>query len=105
MNSSSAVAAHGWCRSGNCDNKRKRTAEEVSYGLGKTFWGRGIATQALALFLAEVSIRPIHARVAKDNAASLRVLERNGFTISGEDRGFAEGRGAEIEEWLLVRQA
>jgi RimJ/RimL family protein N-acetyltransferase len=53
--------------------------------------------------LTEVAIRPIHARVVKDNAASLWVLEHNGFTISGEDRGFAEGRGADVDEWLLVR--
>lgn len=78
---------------------------EVSYGLGQAFWGRGIATRALALFLAEVPTRPLHARVVKDNIASRRVLERNGFTVSGEDRGFAEGRGAEVEEWLLVRHA
>lgn len=78
---------------------------EVSYGLGQAFWGRGIATRALALFLAEVAIRPIHARVAKDNVASLRVLERNGFTVYGDDRGFAEGRGVEVEEWLLVRRS
>lgn len=34
----------------------------------------------------------------------LRVLEHNGSTISGDDRGVADGRGAEVEEWLLVRQ-
>jgi RimJ/RimL family protein N-acetyltransferase len=76
---------------------------EISYGLGKEFWGRGIATRALALFLGVISTRPLHARVVKDNIASRRVLERNGFTIIGEDRGFADGRGAEVEEWLFVR--
>jgi RimJ/RimL family protein N-acetyltransferase len=80
-------------------------APEVSYGLGKAFWGRGIATQALALFLDVVTTRPLHARVVKDNLASRRVLERNGFVICGEDRGFAAGRGAEVEEWLLTRAA
>lgn len=75
---------------------------EVSYGLGQAFWGRGIATRALALFLAEVPTRPLYARIVKDNIASQRVLERNGFTVYGEDRGYAEGRGAEVEEWLLV---
>jgi RimJ/RimL family protein N-acetyltransferase len=80
-------------------------APEVSYGLGQAFWGRGIATRALALFLTEVPTQPLHARVVKDNVAPRRVLEKNGFTISGEDRGFAEGRGAEVEEWLLVRHA
>jgi RimJ/RimL family protein N-acetyltransferase len=39
--------------------------------------------------------------VAKDNRASLRVLEKCGFTILDEDKGFANARGQEIEEWLL----
>lgn len=77
---------------------------EVSYWLGRTFWGRGIATAALARFLAEVNpTRPIYARVAKDNAVSRRVLEKCGFTIVGEETGFANARGAEIEELVLMR--
>jgi RimJ/RimL family protein N-acetyltransferase len=75
---------------------------EVSYWLGKTHWGRGIATQALTIFLAEKnSTRPIFARSATDNVASLRVLEKCGFTVLCESRGFANARGEEIEEFLL----
>lgn len=79
---------------------------EVSYWIGRAYWGRGIATRALATFLAEVNTtRPIYARVAKDNVASLRVLERCGFRVTGEDVGFANARGEEIEELLLERAA
>jgi RimJ/RimL family protein N-acetyltransferase len=74
---------------------------EVTYWLGKPYWGKGIATAALRVFLAQVTSRPIYARVAKDNRASLRVLEKCGFTTVGEDKGFANARGQEIEEWLL----
>jgi RimJ/RimL family protein N-acetyltransferase len=74
---------------------------EVTYWLGKPYWGQGIATAALRAFLVQVTARPIYARVAKDNLGSLRVLEKCGFTIVGEDRGFANARGQEIEEWLL----
>jgi RimJ/RimL family protein N-acetyltransferase len=75
---------------------------EVSYWLGRKFWGRGIATAALARFLAEVNPqRPIFARVAKDNLGSRRVLEKCGFVIIGEDKGFANARSAEIEELIL----
>jgi RimJ/RimL family protein N-acetyltransferase len=75
---------------------------EVTYWLGKDYWGKGIATQALTEFLANVqTIRPIRARVAKDNIASLRVLEKCGFNIVGEDKGFAHARNAETEEYLL----
>jgi RimJ/RimL family protein N-acetyltransferase len=75
---------------------------EISYWLGKEFWGKGIATRALAAFLEEVTERPLYARTAKDNRASLRVLEKYGFTISGEDKGFANARVEEVEEFILV---
>ena len=74
---------------------------EVSYWIGKAFWGKGVASQALARFLDIVTDRPLYARVAKDNLASLRVLEKCGFTISGEDKGFANARGVEVEEFIL----
>ena len=74
---------------------------EVSYWLGKPFWGQGIATAALRVLLLQVTARPIYARVAQDNLGSLRVLEKCGFTIVGEGRGFANARGQEIAEWLL----
>lgn len=78
---------------------------EVSYWLGRQFWGRGVATYALSELLTLVLTRPLYARVVKDNMASLRVLEKCGFTVCGEDRGFANARGAEVEEFILVLAA
>lgn len=75
---------------------------EVTYWISPARWGRGLATAALTALLAEVPERPLYARAAKDNAASLRVLAKCGFTVYGEDRGFAHARGAETEEYLLV---
>lgn len=78
---------------------------EVTYWLGKSFWGKGLASKALAEFLVQANpTRPIYARTAKDNLGSLRVLEKCGFTIVGEDKGFAHGRGTEVEEFLLALQ-
>lgn len=75
---------------------------EVTYWLGNHYWGQGLATRALATFLAHVNpSRPIFARAAKDNIASLRVLAKCGFTIVGEDAGFANARGKEVAEFLL----
>ena len=79
---------------------------EVSYWLGKEYWGRGLATRALADFLAHVNLtRPIYARFAKDNIASCRVLEKCEFILIGETRGFANARGAQIAERVLVLNA
>ena len=73
----------------------------VAYWLGREFWGKGIATRALAQFLGVVATRPLYARAAKDNVASIRVLEKCGFTICGEEKGFSNARGEEIEELIL----
>ena len=75
---------------------------EVGYWLGREFWGQGVATRALAAFLRRVAERPLYAYAAKDNLASLRVLEKCGFTIVGEDKEFSNARGTEVEEYVLV---
>lgn len=76
-------------------------APEVSYWIGRESWGRGVATEALRRFLAEFSVRPVFARVAFDNTASLRVLEKNGFRVTGRGHGFANARKGEIDELFL----
>lgn len=73
----------------------------VAYWIGKAYWGRGIATRALGLLLAEVPTRPLFARAAKDNIGSVRVLQKCGFAIIGEEHSFAEIRGEVIDELIL----
>jgi len=76
---------------------------EVTYWIDRALWGRGVASLALARFLATVEReRPTFARAAADNAASLRVLARCGFVELRRERGFANARGAEIDELVLV---
>src|SRR3954454_6322956 len=53
----------------------------IGYWIGREYWGRGYATRAVAEFLAEVRERPVWARVAEHNVASLRVLAKCGFTV------------------------
>ena len=78
---------------------------EVGYWLGKDNWGRGIATKALEEFLKQIETRPLYAHVAKHNVGSRRVLEKCGFTISGEERFFSQILGEDIEEYILVLNA
>ena len=56
----------------------------VGYWIGREFWGRGVATAALAAFVAEVKERPLHAFVAEHNVRSIRVLEKCEFVPSPE---------------------
>ena len=58
---------------------------EVGYWVGREYWGQGVATKALSDFLCVECTRPLHAGVAKHNAASLRVLEKCGFTPCSRD--------------------
>src|SRR6187551_3916699 len=74
---------------------------EVTYWVDRAQWGKGIASAALQILLAETAERPVFARAASDNGGSLRVLEKAGFRRVGGDRGFAAGRGEEIEETIL----
>lgn len=77
-------------------------AAEISYWLGRAFWGRGIATTALRQFLERVVMaRPLVARAAADNVASLRVLEKCGFVRVGADRGFSNARGEDVDEIIF----
>ncbi len=75
---------------------------EVGYWLGKEFWGKGIASQALAQFLDLIETRPLYAHVAKHNNASKRVLEKCGFKVAAEDKFFSKIFGADIEEYILI---
>jgi RimJ/RimL family protein N-acetyltransferase len=75
---------------------------EVSYWIGKEYWGKGIATKALREFLKHITIRPLYARAAKDNAGSLKVLDKCGFVITGEDSGYSNARGEDVEEFILT---
>lgn len=74
---------------------------EVSYWFDRKYWRKGIATKALAQFLRQQPKRPIYARVAKDNIGSRRVLEKCGFVVVATESGFANGRGAEVEELVM----
>lgn len=75
---------------------------QVTYWIGREHWGKGVATEALSALLDIVKTRPLYASAARDNLGSIRVLEKCGFTLIGYERGFANARGEEIEEAMLV---
>jgi len=68
---------------------QKEGIDYVGYWVSRSHWGRGVASQALAIFLSELPRRPLRASVAMHNPASMRVLEKCGFrrtvTFLGEE--------------------
>lgn len=57
---------------------------EIGYWIGREYWGMGVATRAMGLFLTEIDRRPLFAQVCAENTASIRLLERRGFAKIGE---------------------
>jgi RimJ/RimL family protein N-acetyltransferase len=62
---------------------------EIGYGLAAPYRGRGIGTEVVRLLsellLARPDVRRLTAEVLLDNAASHRVLEKNGFAVERSD--------------------
>ncbi|MDJ0752908.1 MAG: GNAT family N-acetyltransferase [Ardenticatenaceae bacterium] len=75
---------------------------EITYWIGREFWGKGVATAGLHQFLEIYNTRPLFARVAHDNSGSIKVLQKCGFQKTGEDRGFANARQQEIVEFIFA---
>jgi RimJ/RimL family protein N-acetyltransferase len=73
----------------------------VGYWLGREFWGRGLATRALAELVQEVPVRPLHAWVATSNVGSIRVLEKCGFVAVDSRTQHDEKLGEPVEEQLF----
>jgi RimJ/RimL family protein N-acetyltransferase len=74
----------------------------IGYWIGREYWGRGVATQALALFLGDVSARPLYAHVAAHNAGSIRVLQKCGFERDRVQEARAPEPEDGIEEFIFV---
>ena len=58
---------------------------EIGYWLGEDFWGKGIATKSVGIMTARAfqtkNIVRIYAPVFAPNKLSMRVLEKNGYTL------------------------
>lgn len=73
-----------WCY---CIDRDENPNAMVSYCIFKKgYWGRGIGSIALEMFLKEVTeklqLKSIGAFTYANNIGSIRVLERNGFVLS-----------------------
>jgi len=75
---------------------------EVSFWIARHAWHRGVATAALRLLVSHEPVRPLFARVAAHNAASIAVFRKVGFTELSRNVDFAPGLGREVEEIVFT---
>ncbi len=68
----------------------------------RQFWGRGLATAALAELVEELDQRPLYAWVATSNVGSIRVLEKCGF-VEVERRAERDEHAGEVVEEILYQ--
>ena len=80
---------------------------QLSYWLHSQFWGRGMGTRALALFLAhlprQVIERPLYAAVVEENEASKRMLKRAGFDAYDSRMFFSAAHKAQKKQILFKK--
>jgi RimJ/RimL family protein N-acetyltransferase len=95
------ILAHGVV-AGDIGSWQDQGQRLIGYWIGREHWGRGVATQALALFLGEVSARPLYAHVAAHNAGSIRVLQKCGFQRDRVQEAQAPEAEDGIEELIFV---
>ena len=72
----------------------------VGYWIGKEYWGKGVATRALSVFLHQVTDRPLYAHVVKHNIGSIRVLAKCGFSL---EQSVEVGNDGVVELVLVLR--
>lgn len=82
---------------------------EIGYWLGVSMWGRGLATEAVSAFVAQVwestPMERLFANVFSGNPASERVLEKCGFTRESIQRRAVIKNGVirDLSVWSQVR--
>lgn len=90
------------------DDIYKNTAE-IGYFIGEDYWGKGIASSAVALAVrygfVEMDLMRIDAGVFDYNVGSMRVLEKCGFLKEGIARRAAVKLGKVLDEhrYAIVR--
>jgi RimJ/RimL family protein N-acetyltransferase len=75
---------------GNIVSWWERDRRFIGYWFGRDYWGQGVGTTSLRLFLRREKIRPLYADPYIGNTASVRLLEKCGFrrvstVVHGDD--------------------
>ena len=90
--------------------RTERGTGRIGYWVGRRYWGHGVASEAVARLVSwgfgTLGLDRLIAYVADDNAASMRVLEKEGFRFTHEaEHDFASRGGAFPVRWFALTRA
>jgi [ribosomal protein S5]-alanine N-acetyltransferase len=84
-----------------------RKTAEIGYWIAEPYWNRGIATEAVKLLVAYAfatfDIVKLQAEVFEYNRASMKVLQKNGFTQEAVHRRAVIKNGVLLDDYLWIR--
>ena len=85
----------------------ERYSAEIGYWLGRRYWGRGIATEAVGMVTRHLfddwNLLRVFAVPFPENVASVRVLEKTGFVREGVLRSACVKYGQPRDQLLYAR--
>jgi len=88
-------------------NERIKTAE-LGYRIGQTEVGKGVATKAVQMVLnlgiEKHQLEEVTAGTSKDNIASQKILEKNGFLCIGADENYMQLNGEKIDSLKYIKK-
>ena len=83
-----------------------RRSVEIGYWLGEDHWGKGIATAAVRAIsdyaFANFDVCRIYATVFESNPASIRVLEKAGYSCEGRHRKAVTKNGITMDSLMYA---
>lgn len=84
-----------------------RKSIEIGYFVGEEFWGKGVASNAVALLIDYISqnfdVIRVYAEVFGHNTASMKVLEKNGFHLEGIRKRAVVKNNVVMDDYVWVR--
>ena len=87
----------------------ERHAAEIGYWLGKAYWGKGYAVEAVRALLRygfeQMHLERVEAKCFVENRAGQRVIEKLGMKYEGTDRSeMIKGEYPELNLYSVVRR-
>jgi ribosomal-protein-alanine N-acetyltransferase len=85
-----------------------RNTAEIGYFIGELYWGKGIATRGVELLVDHIfhyypHVVRIYAEVFANNKPSMRVLEKNGFSLESIRKKAVVKNGVIMDDYVWVK--